>query len=100
MSVNTHDSWSAHSLSKHGEMSKVIQSVRKISVGSRSVLGRQLVVGYGLQTLPNVLRVVGGEILLKLVTVFGLAGLDGLFRCISRRAVSKHLLPDNVITFA
>ncbi|KAK2173526.1 hypothetical protein NP493_869g01006 [Ridgeia piscesae] len=55
-----------------------------ISVGSCSVLGRRLVVGYGLLTLPNVLRVVGGEILLKLVTVFGLAGLDGLFRCISR----------------
>ena len=53
----------------------------KISVGSRSVLVRRLVVGYGLQTLPNVLRVVDGEILLKLVTVFGLAGL---FRCISR----------------
>ena len=50
---------------------KVIQSVRKISVGSRSVLGRRLVVGYGLQSLPNVLGVVGGQILLKLVTVYG-----------------------------
>ncbi|KAK2173941.1 hypothetical protein NP493_839g01046 [Ridgeia piscesae] len=29
---------------------KVIQSVRKINVDSRSVLGRRLVVGYGLQT--------------------------------------------------
>ena len=63
---------------------KVIQSVRKICVGSRSVLGRRLVVDNDLQILPNVLRVVGGEILLKLVTVFGLAGLGGLFRCISR----------------
>ena len=43
-----------------------------------------VVVNYGVQTLSNVLRVVGGEILLKLVTVFGLVGLDGLFRCISR----------------
>ena len=42
---------------------KVIEYVKKISVGSRSVQGRRLVVGYGLQTLPNVLRVVGGEIL-------------------------------------
>ena len=46
--------------------------------------GRRLVVGYGLQSLPNVLGIVGGKILLKLVTVFGLAGLDGIFRFISR----------------
>ena len=32
-------------------------------------------------TLPNVLRVVGNEIILKLVTVYGLAGFDGLFGC-------------------
>ena len=47
---------------------KVIQSVRKVSVGSRSVLGRRLVVRYGLQSLPNVLGVVGGQILFKFVT--------------------------------
>ena len=56
----------------------------KISVGSRSVLGRRLVVRYGLQSLPNVLGVVGGQILFKFVTVFRLAGLDGIFRFISR----------------
>ena len=55
-----------------------------MSVMVRSILWRRLVVGYGLQTLPDVLRVVVGEIFLKLVPVFGLTGFDGLFRCISR----------------
>ena len=63
---------------------KVIQFIGETSVGSGSILWRRLTVDYGLQTRPDVLRVVGGEIFLKLVPVFGLTGLDGLFRCISR----------------
>ena len=63
---------------------KVIHFVVKSSLGSDSILGRWVIVGYGLQTLPDVIRVVGGEILLKLVPVFGLTGLDSLFCCISR----------------
>ena len=62
----------------------VIQFVGKSSVGSGSILGSRRVVGHGLQTLPDVLRVVGGEMFLKLVPVFGLTGLDGLSCCISR----------------
>ena len=53
---------------------EVIQFVGKSIVGSGNILWRRLVVGYVLQTLPDVLTVVGGEIFLKLVPVFGLSG--------------------------
>ena len=58
---------------------KVIQFIVKSSVGSGTILCRRLIVDYGLQTLPDILRV---EILLKVVPVFGLTGLAGLFCCI------------------
>ena len=63
---------------------KVIKVVRKSSVNNVSTLRRRHVVGDDLQTLPDVPGVVGGEILLQLVTVLGLGGLDGLLRCTPR----------------
>ena len=66
---------------------KVIQIVRKSSVTNVSTLRRRHVVGDDLQTLSDVPGVVGGEILLQLVTVLGLGGLDGLLRCIPRLLV-------------
>ena len=54
------------------------------NVGSGSILGRRLIVGYGLPTMPDVLIIVGDEIRIKPVPVFGLTGLDGFVRCISR----------------
>ena len=45
---------------------------------------RRVVVGYGLQTMAYVLRVVGGEILLKFVPLFGLTRLGGIFRSMYR----------------
>ena len=60
----------------------VIQFIGRSSGSSGNILWRRLVVGYDLQTLPDVLiRVVAGEIFLNPVPVFGLTGLVGLFRC-------------------
>ena len=53
-----------------------VTSIQCISSGS--ILWRRFIVGYGLQTLSYVLRVVGGEMFLKLVPVLGLTGPDGL----------------------
>ena len=60
---------------------KVIQFIGKTSVGSGSILVRRLVVGFGLQTLPDVLRDVGGDIFLKLVLMV-FSALHILLSCI------------------
>ena len=47
-------------------------------------LWRRRVVGYGRHILPEVLKVIVDETILKLAPVFGLTGLDYCFRYISR----------------
>ena len=70
------DRWRGNSVLVSKPAVKVTQFIGKSSVGTECVLWRRLIVGYDLHTLLDIIRLVRGDIFLKLVPVFGLTVLN------------------------